>query len=73
MGDVLGFSTCPAISTMRAARLVEEEELKRTKARGARVAMRENMFEILGLFVLGFDVLGFGVVECRFYSDNAQM
>lgn len=37
---------------MRAARLVEEEELKRTKARGARVAMRENMFD-----VLGFDVL----------------
>lgn len=32
---------------MRAARLVEEEELKRTKARGARVAMRENMFDVL--------------------------
>jgi hypothetical protein len=45
--DVLGFSTCPAISTMRAARLVEEEELKRTKARGARVAMRANMFGVL--------------------------
>lgn len=28
---------------MRAARLVEEDELWRTKARGARAAMRENM------------------------------
>src|SRR5690242_11646287 len=28
---------------MRAARLVDEVELKRTKARGARVAMRENI------------------------------
>ena len=56
MEDVLGFSTCPAISTMRAARLVEEEELKRTKALGARVAMRENMFGVWGLMYWAVEV-----------------
>ena len=66
MQDVLGFSTCPAISTMRAARLVEEEELKRTKARGARVAMRENMFDVWGLKCWTVEV-------CGCYSGNAQM
>ena len=43
---------------MRAARLVEEEELKRTKARGARVAMRENMVEVLGLMSWTVEVCG---------------
>lgn len=32
---------------MRAVRLVEDVELKRTKARGARVAMRENMLYVV--------------------------
>lgn len=46
---------------MRAARLVEEEEeeLKRTKARGARVAMRENMFGVWGLMCWTVEVCGF--------------
>ena len=43
---------------MRAARLVVEEELKRTKARGARVAMRENMVEVLGLMSWPVEVCG---------------
>lgn len=63
--DVLGRSACAAISIMRAALLEELEELKRTAAGvtrlaakaaeiGARVAMRANMIEFIGVLFCWF-------------------